>query len=472
MISQTINRILSKFSYHRQLREPMPDVSLWGLSVSEKNELLIGDVSCVDLAKRFDTPLLAVDIDSLRSKVLDVLSVMRSKFASSIVTYSYKTNCIPGILNEMHQMGVGAEVISNYEYWVAESLGVEGDQIIYNGVDKSTRSIAHAILRGSIINLDSFEELDIVLKQAREIGRKARLGIRLALNRSAQFGIPFELDLIQGIVQRILGASDHAELCSVHFNVTSNAKSSEYHIQCLKVALECMLLLHDKYNITLKYIDIGGGYGIETSKNMSGTEYGLYRLFGIQPRRAYLEPCKDFSSYIEDISTAVRSFCCNNKLPMPTVIIEPGRLLTSKSEVLLASIKSIKEYDGCLPFAITDAGRLSQAFPCDFEFHEAFLANAMSRRQYREDNVTGRVCTKSDWLFRKKALPELRAGDILAVMDAGAYFSSYAMNFAFPRACIVGISKGEVRVLRRRESFRHLVAMDDALLAEVPEELF
>jgi diaminopimelate decarboxylase len=74
--------------------------------------------------------------------------------------------------------------------------------------------------------------------------------------------------------------------------------------------------------------------------------------------------------------------------------------------------------------------------------------------------VTGRVCTSADWLFRNRLLPRLSAGDTLAVMDAGAYFSSYSSNFAFPRPAVVMVKDGAATAIRNAESFEHLVAMD------------
>jgi diaminopimelate decarboxylase len=79
--------------------------------------------------------------------------------------------------------------------------------------------------------------------------------------------------------------------------------------------------------------------------------------------------------------------------------------------------------------------------------------------------VTGRVCTSADWLLRNRLLPALAEGDVLAVMDAGAYFSSYSSNFAFPRPAIVMVKGGKASILRAAESFEHLVAMDAGMSA-------
>lgn len=461
-----IGGVLRHFSCLRQKRQGKPPLSLWGVT-DEGGVLAVGGMPCTQLARDYGTPLLVVDAAALLRRVRDVQAVLNEVLPGAMLTYSYKTNCIPGILRMLHDAGVGAEVISPYEYWLSESLGVDGGQVVYNGVDKSRESIARAVARGTLVNIDSRDEIDVVLAEAREQRRTARVGLRLALNRSAQFGLDPEGGDLAHVVRNCLDAPDHADLMALHFNVTSNARHSGYHTRCLSRALDVMSWLAREHGVRIRLLDVGGGFGVETSKNMSGVEYGLYRLFGVQPGAAWMDPFQDFRLYLRDLADTLRAFCTQNDLPVPGVCIEPGRLLTSKAELLLTQVKAVKERPGAEPFAITDAGRLSQAFPCDFEWHEAFLASDLRRPPSRPYTVTGRVCTRSDWLYRGKLLPELASGDVLAVMDAGAYFSSYAMNFAFPRAAVVAVEEGTARVLRRREDFRHLVGMDDVALADV-----
>ena len=145
---------------------------------------------------------------------------------------------------------------------------------------------------------------------------------------------------------------------------------------------------------------------------------------------------------------------------MPKILIEPGRFVSSRSEFLLAEVQTIKKKVVGTQFAVTDAGRLSIAFPCEFEYHEVFIANRPKAQMDTLYHVMGRICTSADWMFKNRYLPELRPGDILAIMDAGAYFSSYSSNFAFPRPGIVMVSDGQSKILRRHESFDHLIAMD------------
>lgn len=464
-----LGHILKKRSFRRQMDLPRPDPALWDLAVNDKGELTVNGFSCVELAKEHDTPLLVVHAQALRRHVAQVQSLMAEFFASSMIVYSYKTNCIPGIVQIMHELGVGAEVISGYEYWLAENLKVPPEKIVFNGVDKSRRGLSRAVASGALINIDNIEEVHVLLEEAVRQSKKARVGIRLGLSSGTQLGVFPDSEDMHSILKLLLANPEHVDLCALHFNTMSNAKHNGYHVACTKKALAFMRMLKEQHGVDIRILDIGGGMGVPTSKNMSGKEYGLYRLLGLLPERADQEPFQDMRAYLGDIAASINSFCREAGLPVPMVVIEPGRMLTSRAECMLARVKSIKHPPENEPYAITDAGRFSHAFPCDFEFHEALLANDMRRPLARAYTVTGRVCTRSDWLYRGKVLPELASQDLLAIMDAGAYFSSYAMNFAFPRAQIVAVEDDCVRVLRRRESFAHLTAMDEVELAGIEE---
>jgi diaminopimelate decarboxylase len=111
-------------------------------------------------------------------------------------------------------------------------------------------------------------------------------------------------------------------------------------------------------------------------------------------------------------------------------------------------------------FAITDGGMQNIAFPLAYEYHHSFLATRASAPHDCRYTVTGPLCSPEDLLYRNWPLPALKERDVLAVMDAGAYFTSFANNFSYPRPAIVGVSQGRHRLLRGRETFEQMSAGD------------
>lgn len=452
-------------SLKSQALSPLQDLSLWGLATGVDGFVSVNGTSCADLAREYGSPLLVVNRKQLRADAASIVTATRRCGRDSRVLYSYKTNCVPGILQELHRGGVGAEVVSPYELWLAGKLGVPGDEIVYNGVNKTEESIARAVELGILaINVDALPEIELITSVARRVGRKARVGIRLGFLEKAQFGLDIESGEAMEACRRIAGLSDVLEMTCIHFCVASNIKNSITHAQYATRALHFIYEVKQETGLSVRYLDLGGGIGVPTTKNMTGTEYGLYRLFGCLPAPPDPGAYEAIDSFVSAIDTTVRNLCTELHLEPPGLIFEPGRFVTSRAEFLLSTVLALKNKSSGATFAITDAGRLSTTFPCEFEYHEIFTADLRARRKKGVYHIMGRICTSADWMAKNRFLPELREGDILVTMDAGAYFSSYSTNFAFPRPAIVMVGEdGGSEVIRHAESFEHLTRLDAGL---------
>ncbi len=436
------------------------ELSAWGLEKSAEGHLTVDGRDVLQLIGRFGSPLFVVNRPRLEKDALEIKQAVEELVPGSMALYSYKTNCVPAILKELHRLGLGAEVISPFELWLAASLNVPGRMIVYNGVNKTEESIAMAAEMGVLaVNVDHIEEIERLYGVAKARKKRIGVGLRLALNAS-QFGMEIANDEAMEACRRILRLPGYLDLRCIHFNVASNAKNAAFHKSCALRAMEFIAQVRQETGREIACLDIGGGFGVPTSKNMSGVEYALYRTLGLPPSSPKQEDAQPIGLFVEEIASALKRFCAHRNILLPRLLVEPGRFATSRCEILLTTVLTIKKRPDGKTFAITDAGRLSVGFPCDFEYHRLFVADRPHARPDRCYQVMGRICTSADWLFKNLYLPELKAGDVLAIMDAGAYFSSYASNFSFPRPAIVMVSDSEERVIRREESFEHLTAMD------------
>ena len=140
------------------------------------------------------------------------------------------------------------------------------------------------------------------------------------------------------------------------------------------------------------------------------------------------------------------------------VVLEPGRALTSSSQLLLASVVDVKD-DGPLAHAVLDAG-INVAEPVRTEFHQLFSVNAPSAPANTPYRLAGPICTPADVLYHNWRLPDLSPGHVLAVIDAGAYFVPFSTAFSFPKPAIVMEEDGRIVVCRRAETFADVVALD------------
>lgn len=455
-----LNRLMTR-SKHHQLQSDLRDLGLWGLNTNALGHMAVQDVDVVDLMAAYGSPLFVVNQQRLEVDIGNALSALKGLNAETELLYSYKTNCTPGILKEIHKHGVGAEVISHYELWLAARLNVPPDRIVFNGVNKTEESLKMAIDMNILsINIDQHSEIDRIYRLSKPGNRKIGIGVRLGFNECSQFGVEVASGEAMRACNDILKLSDRLELRCIHFNVTSNAKDGKTHKKYAQMAIELMSQIERSTGHYTPCLDIGGGFGVPTTKNMSSYEYGLYRVTGCLPKPPKLSDYQPLDRSLNEILTGIDEACSRFNYKRPKLILEPGRLITSRSQMLLTRINAIKQKSCGTKFVITDAGRLSTTFPCDFEYHESFLANRPEAAPEQLYHIMGRICTSADWLMKNRFLPLLDDRDIIAVMDAGAYFSSYSSNFAFQRPAIVMVNGNDVTVLRDEETFEHITAMD------------
>ena len=366
------------------------DLQNWGLQRDERGTIQVGGNDVCELIKQYGSPLLVVNRQQLLNDAMAIRQAIGVLDKGSRITYSYKTNCIPGILEELHELGLGAEVISPYELWLAEKMGVTPDNIIYNGVNKTEESLERAIKLNILsINIDSISEIERIVGVAKRMKKKARVGVRLAFSKKTQFGLDIDSGEAMQACRLIGKHSDWLDMDMIHFSVTSNAKDSTTHCHYLKKSLEFSHALREQTNMTVGFVDIGGGIGVPTSKNMSGGEYGIYRLLGSLPKPPDPDAFENIETFITNIATTLASTCSRLNLEKPAVVIEPGRFVTSRGEFLLSTVLAVKKKTDGSRYVITDAGRLSMTFPCDFEYHAIFPAKERNGRHVLPQNIMG-----------------------------------------------------------------------------------
>lgn len=465
------SRLSAARSARQQRASALWDPAHWGAAVNAAGNLELDGVDLAGLVASRGSPLLAVSRARLRADAQRFLDAVAAVLPDAMVAYSYKTNCVPGVLRELHEAGLAAEVISPYELWLALKLGVPGERIVVNGVNKGYGFLFEAVRAGvASINIDDRAELSLLRKAAAALNAKARVSLRLKVDRQSHFGLRLETGDAGYAAREVAAFPKLFEFTGLHFHALADNDDPGAHIACMKRALAFAKQIEAEHGLDVGTLNIGGGYTVPTMKVMSRWEYARQRLLDVPAPPPDPGAGTDFGRYVREVATALENWCASNSFALPRVILEPGRIVTSQSHVLLAKVHALKSSRRGPAFAMTDGGRLLTARPCDYEYHQMFVANRMGSPCSRRYHLMGGLCTDADWLAKNRCLPRLRAGDVVAVMDAGAYFTSYAANFGFPRPAVVLLDAGEVRTLRRRETFEHLTAMDD-LEGKAPPEV-
>ncbi len=415
----------------------------------------------VSVASEYGTPIHVVSFSGLSANCGRIAAALCESVGDVEVFYSYKTNCVPGVLKVIHDHGIGAEVISPYELWVALKLGIPGEKIIYNGPHKTKESLEIAVKHGvRLVNVDSLPDLRNTLEVCRDHALVANVGMRLCptVGWSAQFGFSMENGEAEEGLQIIDENRDCLELKGLHLHLGSQITDKSLFARALEEVFSFLRGVGESTRERLTYLDLGGGFGVPNVREISGVER---RLSGIV-KRPFRPPnpdhCPDIGEFGSVISQSLDRYEGVFPRGRPTVFVEPGRALTSNTQVLLLAVHALKRRK--TPVAILDGGKMNITPPTFFEYHQVLPANKLAESSLRRYKLVGRTCTPSDVVYDNVTLPELEQGDIIAVMDAGAYFTSFSTDFAYPRPPVVMVHNSGITVLRRRETFDGMVERD------------
>lgn len=433
----------------------------WGLQVNAQGELTLDGLSLPALTDELGSPLHLVNLARLRENARRFLEAASRAQARCDVFYSFKTNPVPGVISELLALGMGAEVISHYELWLARQLGFSPERIIYNGPVKSEASLREALGAGLLlINVNHREELALLTRLARELSIRPRVGVRVTVGEgwSGQFGTPVAGGLALGVFEQAL-QSGVLDVTAIHAHrggmVRSEADAARFVDEALSFADE----LRTRLGFAPTLLNLGGSLASPSVRGLSARELRENRSFARPIAPPTPSDALSIERYVEVVTSRVAEHYSALGLTAPRILLEPGRSVTSDAQMLLTRVHSLK-LDGERAYAILDAG-INLAESCRSEFHEIFAAGQARAPRSQVYALAGPICTPGDTLHWAARLPELKPGDALSIMDAGAYFVPFSTSFSFPRPAIAAVDQGRVSVLRRRETFEDLVALDE-----------
>jgi diaminopimelate decarboxylase len=432
----------------------------WGMSVGTNGHLFVQSCDTVQLATRYGTPLHVIDKEKLASNYYEFFRGFRTNYSKVEVAYSYKTNPLPGVLKVLHEFGASAEVISPFELWLAFKLGVIPDKIIYNGPGKSEESLEMAIRHNiKLINVDGPSEIEIIGRLSRLFAHEQQVGVRVitSVGWSGQFGF----DIGSGAAVeafRQMQKFKRVVPCGLHFHLGTGLKNVGTYLQAIAQLLDFAAHLRSNLGIEIKYFDIGGGFGVPTVRPYTLIETAL-RSNGYTPQGRYDSPSPTVDNYSSAITELFRKRLRRPEQQQPLLILEPGRAITSSAQTLLLRVLATKTRKDGKTIAILDGGK-NIALNTGWEHHHFFPASRMHAPFNQTCGLYGPLCHPDDCLYTTLEFPAVQPNDIIAIMDAGAYFISNQMNFSFPRPSAVLVEKGQHQLIRGRESFQDLVRLD------------
>ena len=439
--------------------EAWPPPSLWDMTVNADGHLCVRGHDLVTIAEACGTPVHVVDETRLEQNLRGFLRAFRQHYSRVEVAYSYKTNPLPGVLQRLHAWGAWAEVISHFELWLALRLGVPPDRIIYNGPGKTRDGLDVAVAQSiAAINIDGLGEIDVIEKLAEKHGVTQSVGLRVitSVGWSEQFGLPIANGAAHEAARRLVECP-HVAIRGLHLHLGTGIADIAAYLTAIREVVAFAAHLRREFGIALKYLDLGGGFAAPTVRKFSPIDEILLQ-HGLPPWPPDLGGQSIVERHAGDIIGALQDGLLA-EVPGPVVIFEPGRAITGDAQSLVLSVVGRKDFGRRIPGLISDGGR-NVAMPPSWQYHALLPVSRAAAPGDRYYDVFGPLCHPGDLLFRTRWLPDPEPGDLLAIMDAGAYFIPNQMNFSNPRPAVVVVTPDEWTLIRARESFDDVVRLD------------
>lgn len=363
------------------------------------------------------------------------------------ICYSVKANSSLAILKLLGERGAGFDIVSGGELErVRKAYKPALKKVVFSGVGKQVWEIDAALKANILIfNVESEAELDLLGERAKALGLTARFALRVNPDVFAEthpyistgmsehkFGI--EIGLARAIYQR---AARNAALTAagVSVHIGSQIRSVEPFAAAMQRVMALVAELKaDGHDI--RYIDAGGGLGIDYSDGE-------------------FDAAEKAAGYAEAVGEALALNSAGLGLHL---LLEPGRFIVAQAGGLLTRVLYVKK-NGAKTFVVTDAGMNDLIRPSLYHAHHEILPVTQdSGKRAAKVDVVGPVCESGDFFARDRAMPAVKPGDLVVVLDAGAYGMSLASNYnSRQRPAEVLVEGKKARVVRRRETLRELM---------------
>jgi diaminopimelate decarboxylase len=418
--------------------------------VNKKGHLEIGGCDTVVLAEEFGTPLYVFDESSIRNRCAEFKTEFIDRYPDTTALYSMKAFTNKAILRIIEEEGLGLDVVSGGELAIAESTGFPMDRVYFPGNNKSADELDLALsLNVNRIVVDNLYELNLL----RKIAKDRRVDILLRLTPGvdphthrynttgtvdSKFGLPRSTwDEAMAIAMK----APEINAVGLHFHLGSGIFEVEPYQRSIEIILEFAADMKQKYSFELLELDVGGGYGIQY-------------ITGEEP--------PSIATWSELLTQHITGTCEKFSIPLPRLIIEPGRSIIGRAGVALYRAGAVKDIPGVRRYVSVDGGMGDNIRHALYGArHEAVIANKAGEKNSQTVTISGKFCETGDILIKDIELPPVSAGDVIAVASCGAYCLPTASNYnSSLRPAVVMVRDGSARLIRRRETLEDLTRND------------
>ncbi|GAT18210.1 diaminopimelate decarboxylase [Secundilactobacillus silagincola] len=425
--------------------------------INEAGHLTIGGVDADELATKYQTPLAVYDVSKIRDQIRRFKSVFEANGVDYAVSYASKAFAAIAMFQVIDQEQGHIDVVSGGELYTALQAGFPMARVSFHGNNKSREELEMAVKNHvGVIVLDNFHEIELLDQVLKEQDASSAVMLRITPGISAhtheyistgqedsKFGFDLKSGQADEALQEVL-ANERMNMLGIHAHIGSQIFELNGFQMAAKKLVEIAANWHDQYQYQPEVINVGGGFGIQYTKDDHP-----------------LAP----EDFVDAIVKTIKQSAADQNLDMPAVWIEPGRSIAGPAGYNLYTIGSRKDVPGLTSYVTVDGGMGDNIRPALYQAeYEALLVDQPTAKPTETVHIAGKYCESGDILIDQQPLPASKPGDVLAILDTGAYGYSMASNYnRNPRPAVVFVENGESTLVVKRETYADLTRLDQPL---------
>ncbi|MBL7196638.1 MAG: diaminopimelate decarboxylase [Candidatus Omnitrophica bacterium] len=403
----------------------------------KNNELYCEDVRVSDIVENIGSPCYVYSYRTLIEHFRKLKSAFRG--VKPLICYSVKANSNLTICKALVNEGAGLDVVSGGELYRALKIKTDPRKIVFAGVGKIDKEIKSAIKAGILFfNVESEAELERIHELSIKLRKTVNVCLRInpevdphthryikTAKRESKFGLSFSAAR-QVILNRRRYFNVHIK--GLHIHIGSQITETRPYVQAIK-KVKAFMKEVSNFGVEFEYLNIGGGMGI------------VYKKEPIQTARIF--------------ARAIMPLFKNTGL---RIILEPGRFIVGSAGILASRVTFVKKTE-LKNFLIVDSGMSELIRPSLYDaYHQILPLHKRSHSKQKKYDIVGPLCESGDFLAKDRLMPQINAGEYLAVMCSGAYGFTMSSNYnSRPRAAEVLVRGNQYFLIRKRESYLNLI---------------
>jgi diaminopimelate decarboxylase len=400
-----------------------------------------------EIEHSYGSPFYLFDEDAFVKNYDDIEKAFSSRYKRFILAYSYKTNYIPHLCRIVKLKGGYAEVVSRLEYDLALKIGQEPMRIIFNGPVKHYEDIELALKNQSVVNLDSWYEVDYVTEYAkRHPDEKVKVGLRINISLSdesgsshiqerlsvGRFGFDPDADNIEKVVSS-LRSNANVVINGLHGHTSTSDRS----VWCYKIITETLCNIASKHiPDTVEYINIGGG------------------IFGYIPPEMRWTDTPSFDDYATAVCDVLRKSAWVKEREL-YLVLEPGVAMAANILSFVTKAASVKNIRGRI-FVVVDGSAFNTKPTFHKINHPYEVIKEAATEEYETYSVVGSTCMEKDYLLTEVSGTRVEVGDYVKINNVGAYTVVLSPPFINVAPAIVVKDRNGYKAIRKKQSLDNM----------------